>query len=240
MASPNRLRPLVARRAMRALAEDPDDTAQAIMAIAAMSGNSNKRLFARFKRSPIGRQILAEKRDLHAILADTDRLLAMPAGSLGRTIGEWFSRENISAEGLSQAAETATRKLGRQDAPVSDEGRILGSRILALHDVFHVVAGYDRDMRGEMAVLAFTAAQTRNTGIGYMVWRSLLRNGWRSETGRLIRQGFLRGLRARWLVDADWETLLEHPIDEVRETLGLGAPPVYEQLRSAAAPALPA
>jgi ubiquinone biosynthesis protein COQ4 len=109
-----------------------------------------------------------------------------------------------------------------------------------LHDVFHVVTGYDRDMRGEMAVLAFTFAQTRNTGIAYMVWRTLLRGGWNSETGKLIRQGYRRGRKARWLLDADWETLFEQPIEQVREALGVGEPPVYEQMRSPAAPALSA
>jgi hypothetical protein len=28
----------------------------------------------------------------------------MPPGSLGRTIGEWFAREHISAQGLAQAS----------------------------------------------------------------------------------------------------------------------------------------
>jgi hypothetical protein len=32
--------------------------------------------------------------------------------------------------------------------------------------------------------------------------------------------------------------LLERPINEVREKLGVGEPPVYEQVRSAGAPVL--
>jgi ubiquinone biosynthesis protein COQ4 len=85
-------------------------------------------------------------------------------------------------------------------------------------------------------VLAFTLAQTRSPGIGYLVYRALRSAGWNSETGRLIRQGFRRGRRAQWLVDQDWETLLERPIDEVREELGVGSPPSYRQVRSAGAP----
>jgi ubiquinone biosynthesis protein COQ4 len=126
-----------------------------------------------------------------------------------------------------------TRELG-------SEARVFGNRLRNLHDVFHVVTGYDRDMRGEMAVLAFTLAQTGNTGIGYLVWRSLLNGGWNSELGRVIRQGFRRGRRAEWLLDQDWEALLEQPIDQVRQKLGLGEPPVYQQLRSSGAPALSA
>jgi ubiquinone biosynthesis protein Coq4 len=80
--------------------------------------------------------------------------------------------------------------------------------------------------------------QTWNTGIAYLVWRSFLNNDWNSEPRRLIRQGLMRGLRAKWLLVEDWESLFEQPIDEVREKLGVGAPPIYEQLRSAAAPQL--
>jgi len=235
----NRLRPFVARRALRALGENPDDTTQAIVAIAAMTGGSNKRLFNRFKRSEKGRKILRDGSDLYDILSDSDRMLAMAPGSLGRTIGEWFERENISAQGLAQASAAASKEFGTAPAPDHDQ-QVFGGRVRNLHDVFHVVTGYDRDMRGEIAVLAFTFAQTGNTGIAYLVWRSLWRNGFRSETGRLIRQAYMRGRRAEWMLDADWETLLEQPIDEVRAQLGVGEPPVYEQMRSPAAPALSA
>lgn len=230
----------LARRAMEVLAENPDDTAQAIVAIAAMSGNSNERLFRRFKKSARGQQILDERRDLQQLLSDRDRMLAMPEGSLGRTICEWFIRENISAEGLAGASEAAAEEVDRRPADLGEEAKVFGARLLHLHDVFHVLTGYDRDMRGEIAVLAFTVPQTWSTGIAYLVWRSFTNNGWNSESGRLIRQGLRRGMRAKWLVDQDWEALLEQPIDEVREKLGIGAPPVYEQLRSAAAPPLAA
>lgn len=228
----------VARRALNALGENPDDTAQAIVAIAAMSGNSNKRLFKRFKKSPNGQKILDQRRDLFGILSDRERLLALPEGSLGRTICEWFIREGISAEGLAAASAAAAKEFPDRPLEMGEEAKIFGSRLLNLHDVFHVLTGYDRDMRGEIAVLAFTVAQTWNTGIAYLVWRSFSSNEWNSEPSRLIRQGLRRGLRAKWLIDADWESLFEQPIDEVRDLLGIGAPPIYEQLRSAAAPPL--
>ena len=112
------------------------------------------------------------------------------------------------------------------------------TRLRDLHDVFHVVTGYGRDLRGEAAVLAFTVPQTRNPGIAYLVLSALRRAGFRSEMGRLIRQAFARGRRAAWLVDEDWESLLERPLDEVRDELRIGPPPRYEALRSEGAPAL--
>lgn len=237
MASRNRIRPLVAFRAMRKLGENPDDTSQAIVVIGALAGNSGRRLFRRFRRSPRAEAILRGRRDLYSILSDLERLRALPPGSLGSAIGEWFARERISAQGLAQASAMARTQLGTTP-PDGDDERVFSTRLLNLHDVFHVLCGYDRDIRGEVAVLAFSLAQTRSPGIAYIVLRVLRRAGWNSETGKLIRQAFRRGLRSAWLVDQDWEALLLRPIDLVRAELFVGEPPVYEQMRSAGAPAL--
>ena len=234
-----RIRPLVAMRAMKKARENPDDTAVAIQVIGALTGNSGRRDFKRFKRSPRGAQVLREKRDLYDILTDKERLLAMPPGSLGRTIIDWFIRENISTEGLAQASEAAAQALGNRREVSADE-QVYGTRLRNLHDVFHVLAGYDRDLRGEVGVLAFTLAQSYNRGVAYLVFQAVRRSGWNSELGKLARQGYRRGRSARPLVEQDWAALFERPIDEVREELGVGPPPVYEQLRSAGAPALSA
>ena len=95
-----------------------------------------------------------------------------------------------------------------------------------------------RDLVGESAVLAFTIPQTKNAGIAYLVFDALRGSGWNSEEGKVIRAAYRRGRRCEWLVDQDWEALFEQPIDEVREKLGVGAPPVYEQMRSPGAPVL--
>jgi ubiquinone biosynthesis protein COQ4 len=238
MAFDNRYRPLVARRAMKKLREDPDDTAQAIRVIGALSGNSGKRIFERFRRSPRGRQILREKRDLFSIMNDVQRLRAMPEGSLGRALANWYQLEELSAQGLADASEAAFSEGGPRRAQLSSDEDLFSTRLLDLHDVFHVLTGYGRDLLGESAVLAFTLPQTKNLGIGYLVLEALRDAGWNSAEGKLIREAFQRGRHCEWLVDQDWEDLLEQPIDELRRKLGVGEPPVYEQRRSAGAPVL--
>jgi ubiquinone biosynthesis protein COQ4 len=238
MAFANRFRPLVARRAMKKLREDPDDTAQAIRVIGALSGNSGKRLFKRFSGSPRGQQILREKRDLFSLMNDVQRLKAMPEGSLGRAIADWYQLEELSAQGLTDASEAAFSEGGPRQAKLSSDEDLFSKRLLDLHDVFHVLTGYGRDLLGESAVLAFTLPQTKNPGIAYLVLDALRSSGWNSTEGKLIREAFRRGRRCEWLVDQNWETLFEQPIDEVREKLGVGEPPVYEQVRSAGAPVL--
>jgi ubiquinone biosynthesis protein COQ4 len=225
-----------ARRALDSLSANPDDTEQAIRAINAMAGNSGERLFKRFQRSRHGANILREKRELYDVLSDIDRLGAMPEGSLGHGIWKFYTTEEISAQGLKGASEAAAD--GQQINSAESDRALFGRRSRELHDVFHVLTGYGRDMRGEMAVLAFTYSQTKNTGIGYMVLRSLRNTGWNSELGKLIRQGYWRGRRAQWLVAQDWEALLPLPLEELRESLGVGPAPEYEQLRSPGAPIL--
>lgn len=226
-----------ARRAMEALSANPDDTAQAIRAIAAMSGNSPERCFRRFRKSQQGERILREKRELYDVLSDLGGLGAMPEGSLGRAIWAFYSTEQISAQGLRGASEEAVGE-GGFFAGDDDRARF-ARRLREMHDVFHVLTGYGRDVRGEIACLSFTFAQTKNTGIGYLALRVLRGAGWSSEMGRLIRQAFWRGRRAQWLVDQDWEALLPLPLEQVREELGVGPAPDYEPVRSAGAPALP-
>ena len=50
--------------------------------------------------------------------------------------------------------------------------------------------------------------------------------------------GLLRGRKAKWIVGADWEALLALPLDEVRRRYDIGEPPVYQAVRTAAAPDL--
>lgn len=52
---------------------------------------------------------------------------------------------------------------GPNRGSMSEEEQLFSNRIRDLHDVFHVLTGYGRDLRGESAVLAFTIPQTRNT-----------------------------------------------------------------------------
>ena len=101
----NRIRPLEAWRALRALMADPDDTAKVFVIIDALSGNSGERLFRRFCVTEVGRRVLYEQRDIVQTLSDREALEQLPEGSLGRTYAGFMSREQISADGLVAASE---------------------------------------------------------------------------------------------------------------------------------------
>ncbi len=244
-----RFRPLEALRAIQLSMRDPDDTAQAVRVIGTLAGKSSERLMRRFNGTLEGRQILAREQGLLDRLLDRQALLAMPEGSLGRVYVEWLIQEQISAEGLVEASEAASRGDAEAEGPYA----VLTARMRDMHDLLHVTTGYGRDLVGEIGVLAFSFAQTKHSGVGFLIAAAYLRSfftgsgprGTDSWTARAVireqcREGYRRGLEADWIVGADWENLLELPIDEVRKRFRIPVPPRYDELRSAKAPVLAA
>ena len=118
----NRIRPLEALRAIRALLRDPDDTARVFDIIRALSGNSGQRSFRRFASSEVGAHVLAKRSELLPVLSDRESLMALPPGTLGRTYGEFMGREALSADGLVAASKEGV------EPEVEAEAEVLPSR----------------------------------------------------------------------------------------------------------------
>ncbi|MDX5365272.1 MAG: ubiquinone biosynthesis protein COQ4 [Alphaproteobacteria bacterium] len=222
-----RIQPLKAIRAIRALIADKEDTSQVFKIIDALSGNSGDEQFQRFVRSETGRRILSEKRNLVTTLSDQARLAALPQGTLGRAYYEFMAEENLTADGLVEASEVVRR----EDDGRSAEERLFGYRNRDQHDLWHVVTGYGRDGLGELALLAFTYAQTRNRGIGFivLVGANKTRNSLPGvNVWRIVREAWRNGRKSAWLPATDWEAMLERPLAEVRAELGIVAPAAYK------------
>ena len=229
-----RIRPLDAWLAIRALLRDPDDTRQVFKIVDALSGRTGWRIFRRFQATEKGARILSEQRDLLKTLCEREALAALPPGSLGRNYLDFVTREKITPEGL-----VAASLEGRQQVEgLGEDYRRTMERLRDMHDLWHVAAGYGRDLVGEASLLAFTFAQTWNPGVGFIAAVAYLRMGDVPGARDLMREAFRRGRRAAWLPGEDWEELLTLPLDKVRSRLRLGEPPRYEGVRSAAAPTL--
>ena len=113
------------------------------------------------------------------------------------------------------------------------------ARLRDQHDLWHTLTGYGRDELGEMCLLAFTYAQTRNRGLGVitLVGAYKLRQLLGAGVFRAGFRAFRAGRKAQWLPGQDWETLLERPIEEIRSQLNIDEPIAYQTLRSAQATA---
>ncbi|MFN2426048.1 MAG: Coq4 family protein [Candidatus Binatia bacterium] len=232
---PRPLQPLKAIRAIQRLIANPDDTAQVFCVIRALTGNSFERLYQRVMADPVGRRVLDEKRDILALLKDRQALREMADGTLGREYARFVDLEGIDAEGLIDASEEIEDPANFLD----ERAHILSRRLRDTHDLWHVITGYHRDIFGEVALLAFTHAQTRNHGVGFIVFIASLRlwhEGHRDAI-RLIWDAWWRGRRAGFFAAADWEALVQMPLAEVRRKLGVPDLPAYAPMFSAAATA---
>ena len=229
MPTPRRNRPLVALRALRELVRDPDDLPKVFTIIDALPGRSLERILGRTRKSETGRRLLATRPDLGARLSDRAALAALPAGTLGRTYFELTEKAKISAQGIVDASMA-----GGHDMPEPTDPDVawVGNRLRDSHDLWHVVTGYQTDVIGELALLAFTFAQAPHLGIGMIVGFGYLQQF--PQVNEHIRRGFRRGRRAAWLPAVEWETLFDQPLDTVRVQLGIDEIPVYEPIPSSA------
>ena len=221
----NRMRPLVAIRALKNLVNDPEKTDQVFVIINAMSGNSLEKTYARFRKTEMGKKILSENRNLLTTLLDRETLRTHNSGTLGHTYLGFVEREKISADGLVEASQLKKEI----DEP---KFRLFGERMRDQHDLWHVTTGYGRDTFGEACLLAFTYAQTSNRGLGIIALVGMIKL--QKELGPGVRkamwQAYKAGKRAAWLPQQDWETLLSQPIEEVRQQLRIAPPEVYQEV----------
>jgi ubiquinone biosynthesis protein COQ4 len=213
------LHPLEAVRAVRRLLADPDDTSQVFAIFRAMRGKSGLRAFRRFAASPTGAQIIREKRRLLDTLSDQGRLAALPEKSFGRCYSNFMEEEQLTAEGLVAASQSW------ETDPVPADVQLFRERIRDAHDLTHVLTGYGRDPLGEICLLAFMYAHTRNRGAALIVLMSLARMA--HAPRRAVFEAWRNGRKTRWLQDQDFEALLPRPLGEVRRELGITEPARY-------------
>lgn len=222
-----RMQPIVALKALGRLLKDPQKTEEVFTVIRALSGPSLRNGYLRFSQTEVGRRVFRESSDLVDTLMDREALAALPAGTLGRIYLDFVIRENITADGLVEAS----MEDGELNYLEGDLKRF-GMRQRDMHDLWHTVTQYGTDELGELCLLAFTYAQTRNRGIGLICLagaHKMSKVYGRGVWGAIWR-GYQDGKRAAWLPAQDWEALLSKPIEEVRQQLGIKDPDVYYEL----------
>jgi ubiquinone biosynthesis protein COQ4 len=223
----NRYQPLVALDAIRKLIRNKEDTAQVFRLLVAMRGRSFVKNVRRFKASPFGAHVLANKIDLVDTLVNRAYLESLPAGSLGRAFQAFMDGCGITPEGLMEAA----REAGLDEYELSEDERRYEMRVRVQHDLWHVVAGYGCDGFGEVCNVAFSYPHTKN--IGFMV--IAIAGAWnyrKAFPGEPIMsamwQGLKRGRKTKWLPETDWEAMLPLPLSDVRRHLNIpGMPTKY-------------
>ncbi len=232
MANPvdTRLHLIAAWRAVRKLIRDREDTRQVFLLIDALRGKTSLRQLARFRHTQTGQIVLAERRQLINRLQNRASLAALMPGTLGRAYHDFMAAENLSAEKLIDVSEFS-KKL-----PPGDDMTLFRERNREMHDLLHIVTGYGRDPLGEACLAAFSFAQTGLKGFAVIAIVGAHRIS-RVLPGHPVRravfEGYRRGRRAKWLVSADWESLLAEPVAAIRARHGIDPPAYYPKVIAA-------
>lgn len=211
-----RIQPIRALSALRKLIANPDDTSHVFTIIESLAGAAPQRSVERFHAHPEGQGLMRSRARIVPILIDRAALERMPRGSLAEAYLAFIDREGITADGLVEASKEGESGVYDVDADLA----YFADRMRDTHDLWHAVTGYHGDVKGELALLAFSAAQTKNPGVALIVIAGLLR--WREmELTKLVWGGFQDGRRAEWLPAVRWEDLLALPLSEVRARLNI-------------------
>jgi ubiquinone biosynthesis protein COQ4 len=229
--APQQLRPLTALKAFRKLIADKEDTRQVFEIMRALSGRSIGRGYSRMLKTVEGGRQAFLREELAHHLDDPVWLARFEPGTVGATYREFRNARGFTAEGLADEA----RKIA---APVDAQHPVVwySRRIRDVHDIWHVLTGYQTDALGEACVVSFSYAQTGNLGflvIGWGAAREIQRENRSIPARRAVWQAYRNGRAARWLPGLNYEALFAEPLDLARARLGIRPASVYHAVPGA-------
>lgn len=222
------IRPIHALSSVMKLIVNKEDTRQVFEVVGALAGRANKRKFKKLVATDFGRRSVTEPIKLEEILGDREQLRTLPEGSFGRAYLAFMEEQNLTPNGLTEASDEAG--VDFECETQFEEYRRMFLNLEVSHDLWHVLTGYNRDALGELCLLGFTRAQTRNPGFRLIIWVGAIAQKIEQPgqpIWRAIDQGVEMGEAAEWLMGQDILELLKLPLDEVRRKLNIIQPSVY-------------
>jgi ubiquinone biosynthesis protein COQ4 len=222
---PRRMEPVRAWRAFRRLIRNKEDTAQVFEIMRALSGGSLAWGYNRMLATAEGGRQAYQATELADRLDDPQWLAAFPEGSVGAAYRAFREARGFTAEGLAMEARKGAAEIDAPH-PVVWYAR----RLRDVHDLWHVLTGYETDALGEACVVAFSYAQTRSLGFAFIGWgaaREIQREVRSIPARRAVWQAYRLGRKAAWLPGLDYAALLSEPLPAARARLRIGAPSIY-------------
>jgi ubiquinone biosynthesis protein COQ4 len=191
--------------ALRRLMRDPDDTAQVFVMGLALNARRFPDFLARFAVTEGGARLLRERPSIDSSSVDLAALRALPASTLGGAYARYLDDHRLDPD-LFQTPP------GLPEIP-----GFLARRLRQTHDIWHTLTGYQPDVPGEVALQAFTYAQTGMPSAFLIALLGSLR--WGLATHDLPRRAldaYERGKEAAFLAPVIWEEQWGDDLEAVR------------------------
>jgi ubiquinone biosynthesis protein COQ4 len=182
----------------------------------------------RIMASEEGDRLLREQPSIDRAHVDWDALRALPADTLGGAYARYLDDNGLDPD-LFQAPPGLPPIIA-----------YIAKRTRQTHDIWHVLTGYRPDVAGEVALQAFTYAQTRMPSAGLIAFFGSLRFATQAPGTMLMSlDGLRRGRRAAFLTTVRWEDHWTEKLDDVRAKLGIEVARAKEVRLQSADAALP-
>jgi ubiquinone biosynthesis protein COQ4 len=223
---------LTAFRALRRLLADSDDTVQVFRITRALNGDTWQRNYRRLIATGEGGRLAYRRVELARRLRDRSWVDSFPDGSVGAAYRAFLDRTGYSADGLIQVSVA----LEAYPADIEHPYAWFRRRERDLHDVWHVLTGYQTDEPlGEACLVAFSYAQTGGLGWGFIAagaaLKSLRATG-NTAFARAVWEAYRHGRRAAWLHGEDYEAMMGEPLEAARRRIGIAEPLRYRQAQA--------
>jgi ubiquinone biosynthesis protein COQ4 len=217
--------------ALRKLLQDGTDTVQVFRIMRALNADTVARNYHRLLEQPGGGRIAYRRTELASLFSDPAYVRGFAPGTVGAAYRDFLDRTGYSATGLAEVANS-------DNIPHEDQHPYswFGRRERDIHDVWHVLTGYQADEPlGEACLVAFSYAQTKGLGwaaiaLGASLKARKLTGSW--MFARAVLEGLRHGRQAAWLSGQDYEQLMREPIAAARRRLRIGDPVRYREVQA--------
>lgn len=218
-----------ALKALRRLLANGDDTVQVFRIMRALNADTSHRNYRRLIASAEGGRLAYRRLELAPRLCDRAWVDSFPEDSVGAAYRFFLDRTGYSADGLAEVSVADTEIPPNMEHPYAWFGR----RERDIHDLWHVLTGYEADEPlGEACLVAFSYAQTGGLGwatIAVGAALKSLRITGNSAFARAVWEGWRHGKRAAWLHAEDYEALMAEPLEAARARLRIAEPLRYRE-----------
>ncbi len=198
--------------------------ASSITATVAALGGSLRESFGQLAEAAARARLgdgAAAQREAQPLLS-LDELGACPDGSLARDLHHMWLSNGFDAEVLDREA------IGLNQ--LSPALRYLNTRILQMHDVWHLVAGYETTALHEIAISAFQLAQFgHNYSAMFLAAIATIASSTRKEKSpegfgllmHVTSEAWQHGRATPAMMEVEWEQRWHLPTTQVRDELGI-------------------
>lgn len=195
---------------IRALLKDTTDTRQVFRIGLVLARRGYPMFLAKLTLDDEGARLLREQPSIDTASVDFAKLRALPESTLGGAYVRFLDRHGLDPD-LFQ------RPPGLPEVPA-----YVSQRMRQVHDLWHVLAGYEPDVAGEIAVQAFSFGQTKMVPPAVIALVAAMKFAPKEpRIFGMMLDGYRMGARATFLPPVWLEDRFERPLEEVRRELGI-------------------